>query len=276
MGIGLEWMRSCPLPCAPAWSRPIWMSKPGRSSVPRRPPYFQPDSAAAHAYHASLGARSGEYKARKGPVRAVVIHTTGAGPVRRLTHPTFERWRERHPGAARSAFSAALWVYRNAMKAGPHYVVGQLGQCVQLCPEQLIAWHVGKRDSGAYRLPWGGWVSQETRWWLKRWNHRKSPRQLAGGKLWAGGSCNANTIGIEVVPPEEDTSGPWSDACWSKLGELVTDICFRHDVPCDAQYVLTHSDAHPRSRSTKSGLPWDPGPRQWSWAEAKERWGAPF
>lgn len=43
----------------------------------------------------------------------------------------------------------------------------------------------------------------------------------------------------------------------------------------EPEYVVTHSDAHPTSRTTDQGDPWDPGMRQWagwpaSWTVAKE------
>lgn len=254
---------------------------------------FEPDSAVAQAVVPGKGHTSGSYIPRSGPVRAIIIHTTGAGPAKRLTDPAFATWRSRNPAAARSTFLAALWVYEN-MVPGPHYVVGQAGECVQTAPEAECAWHVGSAQGRLYRRAAGAWVTKDTAWWLTRWVGLQSPRELAGGHLWdpytapfglrgiqariaarwaaGGGSVNANTLGIEVAPDPDKPSGPWSPAALETLDALVLDLAKRHDVPLAREYIIGHSDANPLARSARNEG-WDPNPRQWTFPAFAERTG---
>jgi len=239
----------------------------------------------------SLGYRRGKYQRRTRSPAAVIIHTTGFGPVRRFRD---DRQRRRHRWA--TPHDAALAIYRGMMEAGPHYVVGQGGELAQLAPEGVCAWHVGGRGGRHYRRELERWLTVECTWWASRWPGLRSPRELAGGRLWLpydpapsllervsrarwigwreGGSVNANTIGIEVVPAEDHPRGPWSDEAWRTLLQLVGLICGRHGIPQDAHHVLTHSDAHPRARSRR-GRPWDTWREQWTWEQHAERAGLP-
>ena len=222
---------------------------------------YEPDSRVADRAVSSRGYAGGHYAARQYPPAAVVVHTTGAGPVKRYVD---ERQRARH--GWESPFDAALWVYQSVIDAGPHYVLGQRGECVQVAPEGVCAWHVGSAESHPYtRAPREStWAKSEATWWFERWGPRLNPCQLAGDALWFGGSCNANTLGIEVVPPGQATRGPWSTDAWRTLAILVEDICERHEIPVERDRILTHSDAHPRARTAR-GAPWDPPPAQWTW-----------
>ena len=225
----------------------------------------------------SLGFRRGVYEPRHRDPVAVVVHTTGGGPLRRFRD---DKQRRRHGWG--TPFDVALTIYGSMMEAGPHYVVGQgFGQIAQVAPEDVCAWHVGGRGGGAYKR--ASWTTRASRWWHERWPDFESPRELAGGHLWdpytrrtgvrvalssLAGSVNANTIGIEVVPPVAGARLEWSPAAWQNLARLVRDICKRHDeIPLAREHVLTHSDCHPRARSRRpppEGQPWDPWPSQWS------------
>jgi hypothetical protein len=215
------------------------------------------DSSVASAFVESLGSRKKKYKPRA-TVRAVVVHTTGNGPLK--------RWRAEQniPGKAQPTpfLTAVQRTYRQINVNGPHYVVGQEGECIQVCSEKLAAFHVGSEGGSLYERE--DWLEVKYEWWAERWPGVDTPRALAGGRLWENGSCNANTIGIEVVPPRDDASGAWSPACWDTLHRLVLDITTRHGIPMEPEYVVTHSDAHPMSRTTDKGDPWDPGARQWT------------
>ena len=208
----------------------------------------------------SLGYRRGKYEERTADAVAIVVHTTGHGPVRRHTERP-DRWP--------TPFDAALWIYSQAMDAGPHYVVGQGGECAQTCPESHVAWHVGGAGSRPYKQAEksgrpGAWADNEHQWWKKRHAPLQNPRELAGGKLWRSGSCNRNTYGIEVVPPTEGAQREWSPECWVKVAVLVQDIALRRSVPLDRTTVITHSDAHPLARTAR-GKPWDTPESQWTW-----------
>lgn len=216
----------------------------------------EPQSVVATEFVESRGSSGGYYKVRE-EVNAIIIHTTGYGPIRRWLA---EQGRPRF--AQPSPFETAVHrTYRRIMRPGPHYVVGQKGECIQICKEQRAAWHVRTKGFQEYRDE--DWAEAAYEWWEERWTDFDSPLQLAGGKLWADGSCNANTLGIEVVPPLEEYRGPWSEECWNTLTALVRDLCVRHQIPIKPDYVLTHSDAHPTTR-THRGVPWDPGPQQWA------------
>ncbi|MFT3924415.1 MAG: N-acetylmuramoyl-L-alanine amidase [Myxococcales bacterium] len=132
----------------------------------------------------------------------------------------------------------------------------------RICSEKLGAFHVGTKGGDAYEHE--DWLEVKYEWWAERWPGFSSPRDLAGGRLWDHQSCNANTIGIEVVPPFDDAAEAWSPACWATLRNLVLDITSRHGIPMKREYVVTHSDAHPVARTNDKGNPWDPGVRQWA------------
>ena len=240
------------------------------------------------AFRPSLGYRRKAYEPRLRKPAAIVVHTTGAGPVNRVHAEKFKRWRRRT--GITDPFEAALWVYAN-MRAGPHYVIGQEGHIAQVCPEDLCAWHVGGKHGRTYDgVQWFG-RQQRYQWWFERWRGHTSPKDLAGGKLWTqygaqtglrvawaarGGSVNANTIGIEVVPPDPDTRGPWSVAAWESLSNLTSEICMRRNIAATRDTIITHSDANPIARTTPGGSPWDTPETQFTWEEFRRRSGAPF
>ena len=229
------------------------------------------DSIVPSRFDPGLAYRSGKLVAREHQPVAVIVHTTGAGIPRR-----FKREGARRGDA--SPFETAVRVYSRIMNPSAHYVVGQGGECSQTVPESHIAWHVGSGGTAPYlrtSLWVPRWRKSQYAWWGARWRGLSSPVDLADGELyrptksgprrWRKGAVNPNTIGIEVVPPLDDPQGMWSPECWETLVALVIDICARNAIPVRKTHVLTHSDAHPLSRTTKAGAPWDPGPRQWAW-----------
>lgn len=234
----------------------------------------------------SLGYRRGVYERRTHSPVLIAVHTTGLGPHTRLSAPRFARWRRKT--AISDPFAAALWAYAN-MKAGPHYVVGQQGELAQVCPEGLCAWHVAGRNGRAYDgVQWFG-SSGRYQWWFDRHHGLTSPKDFASGRAWEpygtrtglrvrwaarGGSVNANSIGIEVVPPRDN--GPWSDSAWEALVSLTCEIALRRGIVVTPRTVLTHSDLDPLARTTPHGNPWDTVPVQFSWDEFARRSGGPF
>lgn len=199
-------------------------------------------------------------------VHAIVIHTTGYGPIRRHLAK---------PARFKTPFDAAIFIYQKLMDASAHYVVSQRGEVAQTVPEACPAWHVGGAKSRAYwRRSWG-LLSKRYRWWGRIFPGLASPRDLAGGLLWAPyrvkvplikrlrylrswgkGSANANTIGIEVVPPVD--SKQWTITALTEVAELVRDIAERNDIEIRQDTVISHSEAHPLARTNKKGQPWDP------------------
>jgi hypothetical protein len=230
-----------------------------------------------------LGYRRGKLVERYLAPCAVVVHTTGFGPIRRATERKFAGWRLRWGVTEGDALQATVALYTHVMTASAHYVVGQDGTIVQVVPESHCAWHVGGNRSRAYFTnPAHCLDDRRYLWWRVRWQGMQTPRELGGGRLWdppreqlgilsqlrAGmpiGSCNANSVGIEVVPDHRNPAGPWSAEAWDAVARLVLDVCARNDIPVRKDRVISHSDAHPLSRTTPSGKPWDPWSAQWSW-----------
>lgn len=232
------------------------------------------DSILAESFVPSYGFSHNKFVDRNS-YSAIVIHTTGYGPVRK--HHNL-------PHKYGSPLGAAVSIYER-MPYSPHYVLGQDGTIVQMCPEELSSWHVGSSRGWRYDTP--RWATKRYQWWFNRWEGLSTPKELAGGSLWLPypesalsgknryfrkiywsslrGSVNANTIGIEVVPPTAGPTRPWSGELWRALRLLVQDIHRRREVPLEKHYVVTHSDCCPVSRTTRKGIPWDTWSTQWSW-----------
>jgi hypothetical protein len=237
---------------------------------------------AKRATQLSQGYRKGKFAERSVAPCAVVIHTAGNGPGRRATEERFEAWRAKYDIPRGDALRCAVTLYTHVMDASGHFVVGQDGTIVQIVPESHAAWHVGGSGSRPYFNDSKCLTDKRYAWWRVRWPGLKTPRELGGGRLWdpplkqpgivsrlrAGmpiGSCNENSIGIEVVPNATDPTLPWSGEAWDAVARLVLDVCARNDIPVRKDHVISHSDAHPLSRTTPSGRPWDPWSAQWSW-----------
>lgn len=185
----------------------------------------------------------------------IIVHNTGLGVI--------SRWKreQRH----KTPFKTAMRIYCELITQGPHYVVGQRGECAQVLPEEYVAWHVGtgKERAFAYRRPPQVWRGSEMQWWADRYPKLKSPLQMAGGSLWANGSVNVNTIGIEVVHPDGPAGTPWSLECNRRLARLINDIAERRGININPETVVSHSEVHPLTR-TKYGRPWDAFDSQWN------------
>lgn len=209
-------------------------------------------------------AREHKLRLRKGAPRGIVIHTTGSGP--------WTRW-TKHPETFASPFDAARYTYERISDFSGHYLVdGDDGRVCKLVDPSMVAWHVGSRGSWRYKLP--GWAKDKGfGWFTTRFPGCNSPRDLLGGALWREGSANELTIGIEVAPPKEGPRAAWSPQAWRSLRLMVKKLGLDYGIPLDRFHVITHSDAHPLSRTTKAGAPWDPSPRQWLVAEASRNLG---
>lgn len=201
-----------------------------------------------------LGFKRGKLqKFERDSYSAIVVHTTGLGILRKAKRLKLD------------PFATALKVFSQQIETSGHYVVGQHGQLAQCVPERVPAWHVGGKGARKYhKARW--WEAKSVAWWRERWPQFYSPAELGGGRLWGAPegrlTCNGNVIGIEVIPP--DDNGPWSIPCWTTIGALCWDISGRRKLALSLETVVSHSDAHPFSRSAK-GKPWDPAPAQWSY-----------
>lgn len=190
-----------------------------------------------------------------GPPVATIIHTTGRGPLRRAGRSGFPS----------DPFEAGVKIYSKGYTRGfgPHFVVGQKrGDIAQTAAVEYSVPHTGGSFYRRYKTSWWD-SSRKTRWWKERWPELSSPLEFASGTVWSGGSVNNNTVGIEVVPPAPSPREPWTEECWLNLVDLLQELRDRYQVPISEQTTLTHSDANPLSRSTRTGRPWDPSPQQW-------------
>lgn len=242
---------------------------------------------------ASRGYKRGKYKNRSRDVVGIVIHTTGWGSWKRwkrdnpnapeLTDYTgmdldqfnWAEWKSRR-GDESHPFDTCLRIYGSLMDAGPHFVVcGETGRVAITCPPEKVAWHVGSRKSWKYKFK--GW-KRNCGWWQERWPELEGPQDLLGGLLWRHGRCNDLTIGIEVSPPRRGAQAAWSEACWESLRTLVAEIASDSDhITLDEYHIITHSDAHPVSRTgrnpslRRTGRPTDPGQYQWARAFVSQK-----
>ena len=230
-------------------------------------------------YADARGVRDRLWKPRTFETVGWCVHTTGMGPIKRFLD---EDARERF--GWRSPFEVAVALYSGmpgadtpfAMKAGPELVVdGATGRTWSLCEPEIAAWHVGgkvswkgRRIPGRKFYAWPGIrraLREDPRWqgWRDRWSRvMDSP---IGFLDWQDGRTpNQVRRGIEVVPCQADPFGPFSDAAYDRLAELITTSPEWHrltGVPQDFR-VVSHSDLSPWGRTTPGGIPWDPRPEQ--------------
>jgi hypothetical protein len=91
---------------------------------------------------------------------------------------------------------------------------------------------------------WADWISTFTGEWV---DDIGSPLDLPGDP-WRGGSVNANTIGIEIIPytTKFNVPGkPFSQAAQAAVREIVA----KYGLP-----AWTHAQVHPLSRYDNMGL----------------------
>ncbi len=223
-----------------------------------------------------LGLRKGVLNLRTlDTISHIIVHHTGVGVLGR-----FKRDRDRFNWNA--PMDAAEHVYTRIMKASGHYLIGYLGEVIQCVPDDFSAWHAGygsKRRRGRLaeyfarlrfmrkqgtKLP--RWLTSDRyRWWFEKWYLTK---QYPSPTVWFPTlDVNGQSIGIELLstpgkepfPKTQIQGGPSGPG----LVGLVTHLCGEYAIPLDEDHVLTHSDACPLSRTTKSGKPWDPPPEKY-------------
>ena len=122
-----------------------------------------------------------------------------------------------------------------------HYVIARDGTIHCYIPEDRTAWHAG----------YGEWLGQE--------KYRNN--------------LNRYSIGIELaaIGTEEEMSGyltkeqyaaldpqwiGYTDAQYTALKGLVTDICSRHEIPMDREHVIGHSEFSPRKKDPGELFDW--------------------
>ena len=195
----------------------------------------------------SLGSTLGKYKKRDlQDLCGLVVHTTGYGPIR--------RWKEK-PDRWASPYEAAVWLYTSAMSASPHFVADQEGRVTMLNDLDVSAWHVGSNRRKLYKNKWQWGPNgkyKDTYNWFNRQYEVHSPLEL---EPWRTGSPNSLTVGIEIVPPREDHTGPWYQGAWDAINAAqgVIEAYVGRKLP-----TYTHYQLDPIGRGKKDGAPWDP------------------
>ncbi|MBR3837662.1 MAG: N-acetylmuramoyl-L-alanine amidase [Clostridia bacterium] len=108
-----------------------------------------------------------------------------------------------------------------------HYIVDREGTVTCYIPETMVAWHAGK----------GTW--QENPLYENRMN-----QYAIGIEIAAMGS--KEDMSLYLTPQEYDEIPPsqigFTDAQYSALSQLVSDICYRHGIPMDREHIIGHEE----------------------------------
>lgn len=227
----------------------------------------------------SLGLRKGKYERRLlTEIERIVIHHTGVGVLGR-----FQREKDRR--GWKQPIESAIHIYTRIMCSSGHYVVDYDGSIIQCVPDDYCAWQAGyggerrrKRLIDWYRklrfnrrVPngtprWFSWRRGRYRWWADKWH---VPYGLDSPVDWFPTlDVNRETIGIELLSVPGRDPFPGSQIHGGKGGigltGLVQVLANSYGIPIDRMHILTHSDAVPTARTTKSGQPYDPPPSKLS------------
>lgn len=200
----------------------------------------------------------------------VAIHQTGSGIVeqaKKLGVPPLEH-------------AVAYYLKKDSYSA--HYTIGFQGEIVQITDENDKAFHIGVSMADRELYLSGKWKTKApakiVELWQQRWGSRyKSPQHMYPDK-----TPNESYIGIELLPivnkefPAMDPvgspgKGRYTLAQFESVVSLCKDIAKRWGFPKDwglTARLVGHEDVSPLTRSTKSGLGWDPG----SLRDPKDQW----
>lgn len=182
---------------------------------------------------------------------AIVVHYTGAGVYNRFHRDM----RDKDP------FDTAVRVYETISPFCAHYVVGMGGQIAETVPPDHIAQHVGAHGHGRYLIKGRSWA-KDAPWWSLKWPELQSPNDLAGGLIWASGSVNRVTVGVEVSPSKTEARAVFSPEANATLREICQYICTAYAIPYDKYHIFAHCDVHPLARTAKMKS-WDVLENQW-------------
>lgn len=173
---------------------------------------------------------------KPGRPQGVVVHTTGAGLVRKAAELGI-------PPMVR-----AVQLYRNLQAEGPHWVIDQLGNREAIQLPDRVAYHVGGLRHARLAAPL---TQSNYAWWRERFPTYK---KLLDMPLWWAGSVNNVAWGIEVIP-HADPDAPWTNACETALHDLLRTLAVAFTAKRGVT-ICTHSELNPYTRTAK-GKPWD-------------------
>lgn len=221
--------------------------------------------------HPGLGLRKGKLDRREPyDIQRVIVHHTGVGILGRFA-------RDKQRFGWHDPVQAATHVYTRIMSSSGHYVIGHHGELIQYVPESWTAWHAGygNKRKRSLRASWFDrwkysrkdaadkplWLCNERfAWWDLRWYKR---RGICSPTHWFPElDVNRHTIGIELL--STPGKAPFHPEQLAALRKLIDRLRLIYQIPVDEDHILTHSDACPLARTTKSGIPYDPPPDKWS------------
>lgn len=213
---------------------------------------------------------------RTGPVRGLVVHTSGRGVVTKAAR------------AGVPAIEMALAYYQRAAFSA-HYVIDYDGALYQLTADDRRVQHVGLTAADREAYLSGAWQQRISRATSKLWRDRW-PYVLSPAHLYPSRAPNSDFVGVELLPLAKADGGLWYTSEQHRTaGRLYADLAARHRWPeClidgwrllvggwyawtarSPVRLLCHEDLSPLTRWDRGGG-WDPGalraaPRlDWGW-----------
>jgi len=183
--------------------------------------------------------------------------------------------------------AAAVKYYTKGGAGFPNYIIGHKGEIIQTASEAEPNWHAAWKK--AQVKEYKAWekttaaLPKKYLWWGSRWQD-EPPRNYASplsllqeatdGRSYdpnddTRDSPNDDFCGIEGLWHPEG----WTPEMYISCAQLCLDIAERHEFPIEFPLpsirLLGHEDLCPITRTTESGVPWDPGV-QLNWHKLEE------
>lgn len=203
---------------------------------------------------------------RTRPVRGIVLHSTG--------RPLAVRCAE-YAGSTQPAdvdAAAVAWYRSSGFSYFGGYLVGTSGTVYRLAPDEVRTQHAAELDSRYKSSAWRSWAHVDGRWQ----QHGRDPAQVWDwwDARWPGlsppdllGMRPNDALGVDLLPTP---AGRYTDDQVAQARRLVHHLCAAHGLRPARGVVVGHEDVDPCSRGTVRrggkivGIPWDPGPLDWS------------
>ena len=191
------------------------------------------------------------------------VNRTKARPYGLMLHTTGRGLLDQAKKAKRSPLATAIDIYTKRKGYGPHYVLDQDGDLIQIADERERMGHAGVTAAERELYLSGKWqekVSKTTALrWMEWWfvgQQVKSPSHL-----YPSTSPNNDYVGIELIP---NSRAKFADRQYEVLRAFIQDFEQRYDLDLLStafipnRHLLGHEDAEPLNRSDRLGG-WDPG-----------------
>lgn len=122
-----------------------------------------------------------------------------------------------------------------------HYLIDREGTVYCYIPESRVAWHAGK----------GTWLGQER--FTNKMNFYAIGIELMGIGSMEDMSLYLTKQQYNALPKEHLG---FTDAQYTALKALVSDICQRNNIPMDRQHVIGHQDYSPKKNDPGQLFDW--------------------